>query len=175
MIPPVRIGYQLAGYTDGEGCFHIKRAKARRQRINYACEFVLNVRWDDRAALEFYRDATGLGTIYFIKRGNYDVVNAQPLARWAVTRQAECLEVVRIFETYPLLTKKARDFAIWAQAVRYWNSDKPEGMEPLARWYQAIRDVRVFDLEMLPEPVELDDPIPALFNWEAQSQESRPE
>lgn len=175
MIPPVDVGYQLAGYTDGEGCFHIKRAKSKRRRYpSYTCEFVVNVRWDDRAALEFYREQTGLGTVYFIKRGNYDVVNAQPLARWAVQRQAECLEVVRIFEEYPLRTKKARDFAIWAQAVRYLNSAKPEGMEPLARWYQAIRDVRVFDVDLLPEPVELDELTPALFDFEDSNTESKP-
>jgi hypothetical protein len=171
VIPPPDIGYQLAGYTDGEGCFHIKRQKARRGRVNYACEFVINVRWDDREALEFYREQTGIGTIYFVKRGNYDVVNAQPLARWATTRRAECVEIVSIFERYPLRTKKARDFAIWAQAVRYWNSDRPEGIAPLARWYQDIRDVRVFDPHVLPEVPE-HEPIAALFEWEAQSQDS---
>lgn len=164
MIPP-EIGYQLAGFTDGEGCFAIKRAQKRtgQRPISYQCEFAINVRWDDREALEFYREQTGLGTIYFIKRGNNDVVNAQPLARWVVNRRSECLAVVNIFERYPLRTKKARDFAIWAQACRYWNSDRPEGMAPLARWHQEIRDIRAFDPDVLPEVPEY-EPSPSLFD-----------
>lgn len=160
------IGYRFAGYVDGEGHFAIKRARKKRTgRLNYACSFVLHVRDDDRAILETFQEAIGgVGAIYDIGERIKPGMHTRPTAMWAVNNQRECLRLVDIFEEFSLWTKKARDFAIWAQAVRYWNGPKPEGWGPMARWMEQIVAVRQYEPVEL--PLEAWVPAPTLFDEE---------
>jgi hypothetical protein len=141
-------GFRLAALTDGEGHFAIIRAHKRNTgTLNYSCAFAINVRADDLPLLERFHDALGLGQLYVSdSRGVQEQrPNNRPMAAWRVHNQADCLALVELFETYPLWSKKQRDFAIWAKAVRYWNSPKPDGWAPMAQWWEEIRAVREYE------------------------------
>jgi hypothetical protein len=139
-IQTAELGGYLAGLTDGEGCFVIARTPHA-----YRCEFIIHLRADDRPLLEWCRELTGLGSIYVgrrVKQGG-----DQPSVRWSITRRADCLALVSIFERTLLRSKKARDFNLWADAVRCW-ARKDFGR--MGELYLALKATRAFD----GEPVE---------------------
>lgn len=133
-IQEAEVGGYLAGLADGEGSFVIARTPHAHR-----CEFAIHIRADDRPLLEWCRETTGLGAIYTgrrVKQGG-----DQPSVRWSITRRAECVALVSIFEQYPLRSKKARDFVLWADAVRCWTR---KDFGRMAELYVALRATRVF-------------------------------
>ena len=128
------LGYRLAGVTDGEGHFGI-----RTSRRGYSCYFVVKLRADDLILLERLREGTGLGTISWIRVKQTPGRANNPAVMWRVQTKAECLELVSIFEEYPLWSSKAEEFPIWADAVRYWhNPIWTEGRNSRGHYEQLI-------------------------------------
>ncbi len=109
-------GYHLAGLTDGEGCFCIWKSSRPRRVDTWTIAFVIHMRRDDLPLLEDFQAKTGLGRIHIGRRRT--VGGDHPSVRWVVSRKADCLKLIALFETYPLRSKKAKDFAVWAEAVR---------------------------------------------------------
>lgn len=103
-------GHWLAGFTDGEGCFYIRPVATA-----YSCEFVIGLRPDDRPILEEIAMRTGFGLIRDHHGTGAKRDGSQ--SRWEVCRKADCASLVAIFDRFPLRAKKARDFAIWREAV----------------------------------------------------------
>lgn len=157
---PDEFWHHLSGLVDGEGHFAIaKQVKVRTGSTSYGVAFKMNLRDDDTAVLEMIHERTGLGVLYTSVKKNdrKHFRDAKPMTMWCVQTKRECLELVAIFERFPLWTKKARDFHIWAKAVRYLNGSKPEGWEPMAHWFEEIRAVRQYDAPMpLDESYDLD-------------------
>lgn len=164
--PPVvddETGFRLASFADGEGHFAIVRSRKVTTRTwVYGCAFIAQLRDDDEEWLARLRALTGLGG--FTRSGKRNLRggwHSKPQIRWAIQTKAECLRLVEMFDKYPLWSKKARDFAIWRQAVRYWCGPKPEGNAPLERWFHEIRAIREYapgDL-IEPEDIELAEPL----------------
>jgi hypothetical protein len=111
-------GHWLAGFIDGEGCFEVYRNAAGW----YCCRFTLNVRADDeRILLEIQRRA-GVGIVQakrLAHRG--DGADRKPQVRWVVINKPDCIGLVALLDRYPLRAKKARDYAIWREAVSEWS------------------------------------------------------
>lgn len=129
-------GHYLAGLTDGEGCFVI----APNALNAFKCQFLIHLRADDKPLLEWLREQSGLGNLY---RGRREKIGGdQPSWRWDVSRRRECLQLVALFEQFPLRSKKARDFALWAQAVRAWTRQDFGLMREL--WI-ALKATRAFE------------------------------
>jgi hypothetical protein len=159
------IGYRFAGYVDGEGHFAISRQTRPNRKPVYGCGFVIHIRDDDRHVLErFQSEFGGLGSMYEIAaRFKPGQTNTKPTVAWHIQNKAGCLFLVELFEDYQLWTKKARDFHIWAKAVRYLHGPRPEGDAPLVRWFHEIRASRKYEtLFSEPEPEVLN----ALTLWE---------
>lgn len=113
----------LAGFIDGEGCFRIHKEKGGGY---YACHFTLKLRDDDRAILEEIVGRTGIGHLKpDLIRGT-----SKPAMVWVVQSKAECVKLVALLDQYPLRAKKARDYAIWREAVAFWVA-QPKG----SRWH----------------------------------------
>lgn len=110
-------GHWLAGFIDGEGCFSIVRLK-REGRICWALRFTLKLRADDRPILdECQRRAGGLGTIRETRpKGHH------PQAMWVIESRDGCLALAEILDRFPLRAKKARDYAIWREALDEWGN-----------------------------------------------------
>lgn len=107
-------GHWLAGFVDGEGCFAIDGRIRPGHRVPY-CQFILCLRLDDLDILECIHSEAG-GTLKVRRKTTNP--NDKPSGYLRVTGAQELLRVVELFERYPLRAKKARDFVIWAEAVR---------------------------------------------------------
>lgn len=102
----------LAGLTDGEGHFGFTvEAKPRGRSVK--CQFVINLRDDDRPVLDWVQRTLGCGTIYSCRRRKDN-----PLARFAVYRIDECEQLADLFSRAPLRSKKKRELRIWTRAIQ---------------------------------------------------------
>lgn len=152
-VPP-DFGHWLAGFIDGEGCLTICHSAGKKA---YTCRLMLSLRMDDRPLLDHLMSATGLG---FVKRKqvgpNSGRANEKPQATWQVHKKAELVRLVEILDTYPLRSKKARDYVIWREAVLLWASMRreytghPRGGRPydwsrMAVLHDEIQAVRRYD------------------------------
>jgi hypothetical protein len=118
MLPNLRYGNgvpesgkaALVGLVAGEGCFTIGPINAGQ---SWGCRFSLSLRDDDSALLVQLADAVGCGRVHPVPaRGS-----SRPQRVWVVGRMADCSRLVEWLDEYPLLNKKAGDFAIWREAV----------------------------------------------------------
>jgi len=140
------LGIRLAAFTDGEGHFAICTNNGDKRQKSYACRFIIKLRDDDLELLERFHQATGLGTLLVHGGGGPTARTRYAQARWAVHAKAECLRLTEIFDEHPLWSKKARDYAIWREAVIHWCSvsahNGPVDWAPMARWFEEIREAR---------------------------------
>jgi hypothetical protein len=103
--------------VDGEGCFALKfRRDIRRERkrtpiyFYWDIEFAILLREDDSDILTKIQDTLKCGKISHAKRG---------FARYAVSSVLDLSDkIVPFFEKYTLRAKKAKDFALWKEAVK---------------------------------------------------------
>lgn len=148
-------GYTLAGFSAGESCFLIVKQHKRNPRANYGCQFRIDLRDDDREYLEEIRETLQIGKIY--NRPTYpgSFPNTKPAASFRVNIINECVQLVRLFEKYPIPSKKQRDFDIWKQAVA--ELQKPVNCrDPLLLdyYFHKIREVRKYEKqEELARPI----------------------
>jgi LAGLIDADG endonuclease len=97
----------FAGFFSGEGCFMLAKRQAR---------FVIKLRRDDRPLLDAFRRDFGIGSVR-------DVATPEPwspAAVWHVTAARDVLTGIGLFESAPLLGRKARQYQAWrpgAQAI----------------------------------------------------------
>ena len=143
-------GHYLAGLTDGEGCFAIWKTVRPRKRDGWRCAFLIHLRRDDLPLLEALQAETGLGRINLGRRSK--VGGDHPSVRWVVARKAECLQLVSIFEAYPLRSKKARDFEVWAEAVRAWSRGHTYLLPALSR---TLKETRAYAADAVEWPDEV--------------------
>lgn len=105
-----------------------------RKGISYRTDFLIHMRRDDLPLLERLRAETGLG---YIKncRTRMQGPNGRdcPSVQWGIGRLEECLRLIEIIETFPLRSKKARDFQVWAEAVRAKSAGQRWRLHRLAR------------------------------------------
>lgn len=103
-------GHWMAGFIDGEGCFTI----VRWPNEWYTCTFTLALRDDDTAILYTMHDALG-GIGLMVSRGARG--NSKPQIAWTISRPHETLALCTFLDIYPLRARKARDYAVWREAV----------------------------------------------------------
>ncbi len=147
-------GHWMAGFIDGEGCFIIARNTDKRRKgaayVRYACRMQVRLREDDADVVMEMRDRTGLGTVAFLQ-AHPSQWDRKPQVVWNVISRADCLALVDLLDRYPLRAKKARDYAIWREAVSLWAVVTPSGgpstgadWEPLADLFGQLKAVRAY-------------------------------
>jgi hypothetical protein len=137
-------GHWLAGFIDGEGCFRVHKEK---RGAYYACHFTLKVRDDDTPILEEVVLRTGIGHLKAdIVRGT-----SKPAMVWVVQSKAETLKLVAFLDQFPLRAKKSRDYAIWREAVAFWNVQEkgnrwhgPRDWSQMIAYKEAIENARAY-------------------------------
>ncbi|MDD3915305.1 MAG: LAGLIDADG family homing endonuclease [Bacteroidales bacterium] len=113
-------GEYIAGFTAGEGCFHIGvEYKKNAPRPQIRAMFTIQLRADDVSVLEQIKD--------YLKCGNinvYERKNGQRAACYRVGRKKDLVNIIiPFFERYPLRAKKQQDFYIWKIVVGMIDND----------------------------------------------------
>lgn len=109
-------GHFIAGFTAGEGCFHIFAGprKGKPSVFNVTASFSIRLRSDDAYILHQIRAFLDVGYVLPTKvyRGSKEQTTYQ------VTKIRELAEVViPFFRAFPLRARKATDFEIWSEAI----------------------------------------------------------
>jgi hypothetical protein len=140
-------GHWLAGFIDGEGHFQV----SQNRNGGFGCRFAIGLRADDREALATIHQETGLGRMWVRRPAG----QRHAVAYWSVQSLADCRHLCDLLERYPLRAKKARDFAIWREAVLNWTSARHErDWSRMAALKVALEAGRKFDADDVdvPEP-----------------------
>lgn len=138
------LGHWFAGFTDGEGCFYMRRATKGNA---FVCSFHVKLRADDRDVLEAICELVGHGKVSDVPR--YSPTRA-PQAVFVVSTITGCSRIVDIFDEFPLRSKKARDYAVWRDAVIFWISasgSRGTDWSEMEGYYDALRSGRKYPEE----------------------------
>lgn len=141
-------GHWFAGFVDGEGCFWIHKEKGGTY---YACHFKIKVRDDDHAVIELIARTLGFGKVFRTKARPTPGRNGKASSVYLLQSKADCLALLPILDKFPLRAKKARDYAIWREAVVYWQTAKrgnrwhgPRDNSRMIAFKEAIEAVRAY-------------------------------
>lgn len=129
-------GHWLAGFADGEGCFHVHK----KPQGTFDCQFSISLRGDDMPILERCQRSTGLGTIA-VQSGDED---KNPKARWTVSSKAHCKALRDLFRAFPLRAKKAKDFEVWSEALDAWLNHKQGEWDDMAEPRERLMAMRAY-------------------------------
>ena len=133
----------LAGLADGEGCFLIGK-----QGGFVHARFTIHLRADDWRVLREIHERSGIGTLTRQQTPSSDLRNSNPAVRWSVAAIDDCVKLVAGFSLSGLRSKKARDFAIWKEAValidQFGGGAKSPVYGRLLELADTIRDVKRF-------------------------------
>ena len=165
----------LAGFIDGEGSFLIVRDRRSWRSDTFRTTLRLGLRADDESVLREIAESTGLG---YVKRKKITPVGkTRPQVVWEVVTKLDCMALVRLLDAHPLRAKKARDYAVWREAVIVWHGvgfhrggnlrmggvagsaheDSWRRMAELRRQLAAVREWCDIDHEsvLIPEPGQM--------------------
>jgi LAGLIDADG endonuclease len=137
-------GHWLAGFADGEGCFSVSVYYPHSSSVQITPSFIIQLRADDRPILTEIQREIGVGTVYRVNltgnRGtNYKLI---------VQGWRQCLQIVNLFDRFPLRAKKARDFEVWREIVIYMsktgqrNGAGVRDIRPILRWKKKMERQR---------------------------------
>lgn len=108
--------YWLSGFMDGEATFFIN-GDDRREQINFYCGVKVVLRDDDAPLINAIHATTGIGHVRRNDWHHRQRMTNRPTIAWEVGRRSELLSLIAILDRYPLRSKKAKDYAIWREAV----------------------------------------------------------
>ncbi len=133
---PERIGYYLAGFTDGEGSFNVSFRPRADYTVPWKVSLCFNISQKDRVILALFKRYLGCGTI----RGRPDGV-----WYYEVNNLRAVLEtVIPFFKKYRFLSaKKKRDFAKFcrlASLLRAGAHLTKEGIERILEIRREMND-----------------------------------
>lgn len=136
----------LVGFTDGEGCFGLsirKRPISIKNGTFYFSKdivFQIALRDDDREIIEKIHDNLKCGKIsYSVPRNKWKLKEyiSHGMVQFRVASIKEIANIIiPIFDKYPLLTKKRRDYDIWRKAVLFcYSKHKMKGANQFVKRY----------------------------------------
>lgn len=144
----------LAGFTAGEGCFQILHNNRRRvTSASLIPQFQIALRADDGQVLEALQKFFGGSVSYRARAQN---IVSCPMCAWHVASKRDLARLVQYFDRFPLQAKKARDYAIWRQAVGIYCAHGGRDAR-LAALRETLVLGRAFDAPEMDEP-DLNDP-----------------
>ena len=146
-------GYWFAGFCDGEASFGANMDS--QHRYIPIVQFVITLRIDDEPTLQYIKEQLGFGEVYdhHINKKHRQGYISNPTKAFHVNKKSDTAALVDIFRRYPLRSKKARDFEVWAEIVELRNQRDWRGKvtpEKLAVMQQGeilvakLREVRAF-------------------------------
>jgi hypothetical protein len=110
--------------------------------------FQIRLRDDDREVLVLCQQTLGIGHLTPCRAR----ATSRPTLAWSVTSLPDCERLVEVFDTCPLRSKKARDYAVWKRAVKFlgrsprgnrWHG--PRDWTPVATLKVQLETVRLYE------------------------------
>lgn len=168
-------GNWLAGFTAGEGMFGFLIRKTGRSQYKFRPRFQIALRNDDAPILLEVVKALGCGYVRTDENKGGKSVLRNPTASYLCDDITSLHNIiVPLFETYPLRAKKAREFAIWKEAItlmfritrrrkintrwgwfpRYTKEEKAQ----LRHYAHLLKEVRAYQAQDPELPKQLRDP-----------------
>jgi hypothetical protein len=118
----------FSGFFSGEGCFLLPKEGGARISVK--------LRRDDRPLLEGFARTFGIGKVYDVAARPPD----SPAAIWTVCSRSHLLKVIALFDSAPLLGRKADQYIPWRVGALELAHASLEGSKPdLARLDMARR------------------------------------
>ena len=114
---PEKIGYYIAGFTDGEGSFNVSFRPRNDYKLPWKISLSFNISQKDRSILELFKNYLQCGTLRNRKDGvvYYEVTNLNDLVE----------KIIPFFERYDFLSaKKIRDFKKFKQIAKIISSQE---------------------------------------------------
>ena len=110
-----RLGYYVSGFVDGEGSFHVAIQRNKTALFGYQLVPELHVSNNDTKVLKLMKKLLGCGYI----KDNHKL-NPRDFSSVFVVRNRRDLltKIIPFFETYPLISLKAKDFEKFAFIVK---------------------------------------------------------
>jgi len=102
----------MAGFVTGEGCFFIKTSKSKTHKLgmSVALNFIVVQNIRDAYLLESF--------VQFFGCGSFSIVEKSGIGRFAVSNFSHVVEnVIPLFEEFPILGAKAKDFEDFKEAA----------------------------------------------------------
>jgi hypothetical protein len=133
-----KFGYWFSGYFSGEGCLVASLGSKNLPMIGAT----IMISAVDVEILEFIREQTGIGAVATFKKAN-----GRSYSEWRTHDRIELATVIiPLFDRYPLLGKKSREFEIWRELVLYMadNSSSPRTrtLPVITPMINAIKEIR---------------------------------
>ena len=124
----------FVGFVDGEGSFIIKRNRGQW----VSAEFRINMRADDKPILKEIQEELGFGKLY------RNVSRKNPHCEFRVSHRKQCLHLLKIFDQFPLKSRKKNDYQVWRTFVILHQSRKKAMAAHVEYLLEDIRAVREF-------------------------------
>ena len=138
----------VVGLVVGEGCFYVESAPDSKYRLGWRIRpaFCMELRHDDREALEGVSALLRCGSIYDLDFGRYEGYRDkgwQPHVKYRVTRLDDLAgKVVPFFRRHPLFGRKRIAFEVFAEIVEILarrDHRTAAGLEKAKRTAQRLR------------------------------------
>lgn len=127
-----------AGFIDGEGSFCITKMNAGSDA--WMPRFHLGLRADEAPVIRDLADVFG-GSVSFTRRHNSVAAGLT----WTVAARADLRRLCDYLDHFPLRAKKARDYAIWREAVRLFvGSSADDILEAMLALRDALTATREY-------------------------------
>lgn len=172
-------GAWLSGFTDGEGCFHLRHYDKHPGHYRF---FGITLRADDLPVLQMIQGYFQCGV--FMRDRGRTTPGQKPTVTYRIFDLPSLLDiVVPHFVRYPLLAKKSKDFPLWREGVELcyrihkrkytpllvgkgvypkWTDDEREQFRDLALALKQQRQYQSPRIAMPPPPQS--KKVPGLFD-----------
>lgn len=132
---PLKYGYYICGFTDGEGSFNISFKLRSDYHLGVKISASFNISQKEKSILLFIKDVFQCGTIRSRKDGIYyfEVTNIKDLHRI----------IIPFFNKFKLQTKKKYSFKVFSEIVNMMISNQHRTKEGMLRIYKLREKVKV--------------------------------
>jgi hypothetical protein len=118
----------VTGFVDGEGCFHISINKQPKMSMGWQVlpEFRI---------VQHSRDEALLNELQRFFQGGKVVVNHSTRKELRIRKLKELRKMIAIFERYPLMTRKSKDFEVFREILNMMDRHEhltKKGLEKIA-------------------------------------------
>ena len=110
------IGHYLAGFADGEGCFHVAVQRRKDLPLGWQLipEFHVSQHSEKPLLLRKFKDHLGCGYI----KANHPKSTRDRTSVYVVRNKRDLIEkVIPFFKAYPILSEKRQDFEKFKQVL----------------------------------------------------------